>query len=305
MGNSLRCSVIIPTYNRADLLAYTLESLARQSLRTDQFEVLIGDDGSTDDTASVVDRYRDRIDVKRFFHEHDGFGAARSRNECIRQAAGDICVMLDSGVLAHSGCLAAHVASNDASPGPLAVIGYVYGFALRDDDAREIDQVIDPWDADATIERMTAKQLYPDVRDEFYERYDDDFADLPAPWVMYWSCNVSARTAQVREVGMFDEHFRTWGGEDLDLAYRLHCAGARFVVNRAASGVHHPHPKDFAQALDTALVNYQYMIKKYRSPIMPLLLAMPTINPFNINDVIPVLDLPPDAGLADRPRAAS
>ncbi|TDB75480.1 glycosyltransferase [Micromonospora sp. KC723] len=305
MANSRRCSVVIPTYNRADLLAYTLESLTRQTLPAEEFEVLIGDDGSTDHTASVVDRYRDRLAIQHLFHEHDGFGAARARNAGIRRATGDICVMLDSGIMAHSGFLAAHLASHESASGPVAVIGYVYGFNLKSDGANGIEQSIDPWDADTTIGRFAAEQRHPDVRDEFYLRYDDDFADLPAPWVMYWTCNVSARTSQVREVGMFDENFRTWGGEDIDLAYRLHCDGARFVLSRQASAVHYPHPKDFSQALTGALVNYRYMIDKYRSPVMPLLMAMPTINPFNINDVIPVLDLPPGATRMDRKQVVS
>lgn len=303
MANSRRCSVVIPTYNRADLLAYTLDSLTRQSLPTDGFEVLIGDDGSTDRTRSVIDRYRDRLDLQHLYQEHDGVGATRARNACIRRATGEICVMLDSGVMAHSGLLAAHLARHDAAPGPVAVIGYVYGFDLDGDNNSGLEQLIDPWDADGTIERLAAQGDYSDVREGFYRRYDDDFADLPVPWIMYWTCNVSARTSQLRDVGLFDETFRTLGGDDLDLAYRLHCDDARFVLDRAASSVHYPHPKDFTQNLTNAMINYQHMIGKYRSPVMPLLLAVPTIHPFNINDVIPVLDLPPGATRMDGKQA--
>ncbi|GHJ06929.1 MULTISPECIES: glycosyltransferase family 2 protein [Micromonospora] len=298
MANSRRCSVVIPTYDRADLLAYTLESLSRQSLPTDRFEVLIGDDGSTDHTASVIDRYRDRLDLHHLFQEHDGVGVTRARNRCIRRATGEICVLLDSGVMAHSGLLAAHLARHESTPDPLAVIGYVYGFTLDGDDS-ELERMIDPWDADATIAGFAARGEHPDVRDEFYRRYHDDFADLPAPWIMYWTCNVSARTSQLRDVGMFDESFRNTGGDDLDLAYRLHCDDARFVLDRAASAVHYPHPKDFAQNLKSMMVNYHCMIEKYRSPVMPLLLAAPTIHPFNINDVIAALRLPPAATRMD------
>ncbi|MBE1489235.1 glycosyltransferase [Plantactinospora soyae] len=76
-----RGSVIVTTYNRAELLGYTLASVTRQTLPVDRFEVLMCDDGSTDDTAAVVDRFQDRLDITRLFHEHDGFGASRSRNE--------------------------------------------------------------------------------------------------------------------------------------------------------------------------------------------------------------------------------
>ena len=53
MSRPLKCSVIIPTYNRALLLSHTLESLTRQSLPGDEFEVLVIDDGSSDETSSL------------------------------------------------------------------------------------------------------------------------------------------------------------------------------------------------------------------------------------------------------------
>jgi hypothetical protein len=113
-------------------------------------------------------------------------------------------------VLPHSGCLAAHVAAHDAAPGPTAVTGYVYGFSLDYDDTGEVEQLVDVQDADAAIERMAAKQLHDDIRDPFYQRYNDDFADLPAPWVMFWSCNVSVRTEGLREAGLFEMSSRCW-----------------------------------------------------------------------------------------------
>jgi hypothetical protein len=64
--------------------------------------------------------------------------------------------MLDSGVLPHSGCLAAHVAAHDAAPGPTAVTGYMYGFSLDYDDTGEVEQLVDVQDADAAIERLLA-----------------------------------------------------------------------------------------------------------------------------------------------------
>jgi glycosyltransferase involved in cell wall biosynthesis len=296
-----RVSVVIPTYNRAELLGYTLATLAKQTLPTDRFEVLVCDDGSTDDTAAVVDRYRDHLDITRLFHEHDGFGAGRSRNEGISRATGDVCVLLDSGALVHSGCLAAHLDNHATAGGPYAVIGYVYGYSVDEDDTTGIEAQIDVNDVDGTVERMTAKGLYPDIRDEFYLRYHDDFADLPAPWVMFWTANVSVPTALLRQVGMFDEQFRTWGGEDLDIAFRLFESGARFVVNRAACSVEYPHPRNFEAGLEMSRTNHRLMIPKYRSPVIPLLMALPTINPFNINDVIVALDLDTTPG---RPESA-
>ena len=112
MQTPLKCSVIIPTYNRATLLRHTLESLTTQSLPPDQFEVLVVDDGSSDTTAEEVESFRERLNLRYFFQEDEGWRTAKARNVGIANAAADVCVFIDSGVLLHPGCLAAHVASH-------------------------------------------------------------------------------------------------------------------------------------------------------------------------------------------------
>jgi glycosyltransferase involved in cell wall biosynthesis len=281
----LTCSVIVPTYNRVGLLRHTLESLTRQSLRGDRFEVLVVDDGSSDSTASMVDGYRQRLNLQYFFQEDKGFRVAKARNTGIAHASGDVCVFIDSGVQLHPGCLAAHVATHEAAAGPVAICGYVYGFTTDGENA-ELVKELDLRDPGATIESLSKQRRWLDIREEFYTKYTDDFGDLPAPWLVFWTCNVSARTQQVRAVGAFDEAFRSWGAEDLDLGYRLHRDGARFVLDRAASAIHLPHDKKYEVNEAFAAGNYRYMAEKYGTPITKLLLLFPKIGPFTMNDVI-------------------
>jgi glycosyltransferase involved in cell wall biosynthesis len=303
MADRLSCSVIVPTYNRAGLLRHTLESLTRQTMPREEFEVLVCDDGSSDDTADLVKSFTDRLNLRYFFQEDEGYRTAKARNVGIAHAESDVCVLIDSGVLAHSRCLAAHVASHREADGPVAVCGYVYCFNINNEDAALINQAIDFTDPDATIRRLEERQQWLDVREYFYARYGDDFNDQPAPWLVFWTCNVSAGTAQLRTVGMFDEEFRRWGGEDIDLAYRLHRDGARFVLNRGASAIHAPHEKSFAHNAEEAFDNYRYMVGKYGgTPIIKLLLEFPqgeptgdpedSVNPFTMNDVIRRRGLP-------------
>jgi glycosyltransferase involved in cell wall biosynthesis len=294
MTGTPRCSVIIPTYNRMELLRYTLESLARQTLPTDEYEVLVVDDGSSDATASVVRGFRDRLDVRYFFQPDEGWRVAKARNVGIVNARADKCVFIDSGVLAHSGCLAAHVETLDTA-GPVAVCGYVYCFDVDDADGEQMRHDIDVGDPDGTIARLAAERRWLDVREMFYEQYTDEFSDLPAPWVIYWSCNVSAHTADLRGAGLFDEAFRAWGVEDMDLAYRLHRRGVRFVLDRRASAIHYPHYKNWEENESGAVGNWRHFVDKHRSPITDLLLQSPEIHPFNINDIIR------ERGLRDAP----
>jgi glycosyltransferase involved in cell wall biosynthesis len=285
MGTPLKCTVVIPTYNRERLLRHTLDSLVRQDLGRDAFEVIVVDDGSSDGTVAMVDGYRERLNLHYRFQPDDGYRAARARNIGLAMAEAGVCVLVDSGVALHSGCLAAHVAAHEAVAGPATVCGYVYCFAIDDRDAELINRAIDPGDPDGTIAALRRKGEWLDIREEFYARYTDDIHDLPAPWQVFWTCNVSVDTAQARAVGGFDESFRGWGGEDIDLGYRLHREGARFVLSRAAAAVHVPHEKDFRANLETAQRNYEYMDRKYGDPVVRLLRTVPPEDFFALNDV--------------------
>jgi glycosyltransferase involved in cell wall biosynthesis len=82
-------SVVIPTYNRAYILRDSICSALEQSVNT---EVLVVDDGSSDDTASVVAGYKDRVI---YLHQvNQGAGAARSLG--VRSARGAYIAFLDS-----------------------------------------------------------------------------------------------------------------------------------------------------------------------------------------------------------------
>jgi hypothetical protein len=83
-------SVVIPSYNRADLVPQTIDSVLAQTDR--DFEVIVVDDGSTDGTGEVLRRYGDRI---RYVQQNNG-GLAAARNRGIREANGVFVAFLDS-----------------------------------------------------------------------------------------------------------------------------------------------------------------------------------------------------------------
>jgi len=86
-------SVIIPTYNRAEKLKHCLDSLAKQTYKN--FEILVCDDGSTDNSKDVVEQFKDVLDIKNFWNENWG-GPARPRNVGIKNAKADWVCFLDS-----------------------------------------------------------------------------------------------------------------------------------------------------------------------------------------------------------------
>lgn len=85
-------SVILPTYNRRGLIARSIRSVLQQTYR--DFELIVVDDGSTDGTAAVLRKFRDRR--MRVFRLRRNKGAGAARNTGIRRAKGDYIAFQDS-----------------------------------------------------------------------------------------------------------------------------------------------------------------------------------------------------------------
>ncbi|NNK58513.1 MAG: glycosyltransferase family 2 protein [Desulfofustis sp.] len=87
-------SVIIPTYNRSKRLIKALESVARQRLLPT--EVIVIDDGSTDETRQLVNSFSNLSPLNLHYHYQSNRGPAAARNRGIEIASGDYLAFLDS-----------------------------------------------------------------------------------------------------------------------------------------------------------------------------------------------------------------
>ena len=95
----MRYSVIIPVYNRPKEVDELLESLCEQTF-TD-FEVIVVEDGSTETSEAVCERYQDRLDLHYYFKPNSGPGP--SRNYGAERSHGEYLIILDSDVIVPSG----------------------------------------------------------------------------------------------------------------------------------------------------------------------------------------------------------
>jgi len=96
MKSGMFISVVIPLYNKADVIVRTLDSVRNQTFR--DFEVVIVDDGSTDGSAILVEEYSDKYRselIIRLIRKVNG-GVSSARNEGIRQARGKFVAFLDA-----------------------------------------------------------------------------------------------------------------------------------------------------------------------------------------------------------------
>jgi glucosyl-dolichyl phosphate glucuronosyltransferase len=96
--SSIKVTVAIPTYNRADFLRQTLAGLAQQSLPRDQFEVLVIDNNSEDHTRAVVAEFASANPAPRYLLEGKQ-GLDHARNRAIAEARGEILLFGDDDIL--------------------------------------------------------------------------------------------------------------------------------------------------------------------------------------------------------------
>jgi len=90
-------SVIVPTYNNGRFIKFALESLFRQTYPANLIEIIVVDDGSTDNTKETLDKFRERI----IHVSQDNRGIASARNAGISLAQHEIITFLDADDIWH------------------------------------------------------------------------------------------------------------------------------------------------------------------------------------------------------------
>jgi glycosyltransferase involved in cell wall biosynthesis len=104
-----RISVIVSTYNQPDYLRRALIALGRQSRSPD--EILVADDGSTEETANMVTRFAkgSTVPVRHIWQEDRGFRKTAILNKALMEAAGNYLVFIDGDCIAHPDFIKEHV----------------------------------------------------------------------------------------------------------------------------------------------------------------------------------------------------
>jgi glycosyltransferase involved in cell wall biosynthesis len=139
-------SVVIPVYNGAKTIDATLASVLSQTVPPD--EILVLDDGSTDDTAAIVRTYRERVTLL----QQENRGVAPSRNTLCSHAGGDLIAFLDADDLWHPRYLQLQCKLFADYPNAVAFFtGHVnfFGYGIHDWGEKNIDtefstELIDP-----------------------------------------------------------------------------------------------------------------------------------------------------------------
>jgi glycosyltransferase involved in cell wall biosynthesis len=273
LDSKLPCSVIVPTYNRAELLRKTLHSLLVDTKTTTPFEVIVVDDGSSDHTFDIVKSYQRHGRIKYVFQQDEGYRVARARNLALAVAEGDICVFTDAGVVVCSQFVQAHLDVHHRRQSSV-VIGRLLGIYSKSPEDLAWLEGCEADSVDAYVDGILASEKLGDPRQPCFDVCEGNMNELPMPWSLAWTANISMPRAEILAVGAFDENYTSWGVEDLDLALSLYRRDLDFTFAPSAVAIHLPHPEQ-ADRVASNLANRQYLHRKFRMPETEIWLASP------------------------------
>jgi glycosyltransferase involved in cell wall biosynthesis len=215
-------SVIIPTYNRGPKILQTLEGLCRQTLSPDQFDVIVVDDGSSDDTKKHVESFLGNGNLERWnlvVCERNS-GKAAALNVGVKRASSTIVLFTDDDIIPVSQWVESHLHRHENANRDVAVVGAV--------------KYPDEWITKSNLVRFHNSQYLGQKGNRVTEKIG---AGDRLPPSHFAGGNCSIRRNTLLDVGMFNENIRR--GEDGELAFRLMKHGVELVFEPNAGVVHH------------------------------------------------------------------
>ena len=211
MSAPLTLSVVMPTYDEPERLEAALKSLSQQDYPHEAIQIIVVDDASPHLDSEPLHAAVAPLQLQLLRNEQNQ-GRARTRNTALRVASGEVVVFLDSDMIVGTNFLRAH-AQRHQTHAEAVFVGNVRF-------ASEIPN--------------TSLTRYIEGRG--VHRVDED---KPIPFNCFVTGNSSVRRSTLLRVGFFDEDLTAYGGEDLELGYRLHLAGIPLYYAPEALSYHH------------------------------------------------------------------
>ena len=212
-------SLVIPSYNRAALIGQTIDSALAQSRPF--LEIIVVDDGSTDNTAEVLKRYGDRVTFIAL--EHAGVQAAR--NHGVDAARGDYVTLCDSDDLMEPDFVATMLGWLDRHPGYDAL--YCNFVTFNNDGTVHPDKF-----------SLAPPGYFGRAENEgdFIHHFPDLYLRTVEFQPLFMSGTV-VRLAFYREIGGFDTKFKGIGGEDWEFTLRVVALGKVAICKRVLARI--------------------------------------------------------------------
>ncbi len=230
-------TIIIPTYNRAKILKKCLDALKEQTFK--DFEIIIVDDGSTDETMEVIKKTKE-LKIKYIYQTHSQQGTAR--NKGLLKAKGKYIFFIGDDIIPKEDWIEEHLKYHKRSKN-MAVLG----LTLWSKDIKKNDFM---------------DYLAPNGPQFNYGKIKNE---NNCGWDFFWTSNISIEKINLRNE-RFDENFKGWGYEDLELGYRLGKKGTKIHFNPNAIAYHHHYyefPDEFLKKQSESAKSALYFSKKH------------------------------------------
>lgn len=191
-------TVVVPTFNRARYLGECLDSLLDQTVPPSQ--IIVVDDGSTDDTPSVVAQFGDRIT---YLRKHNA-GKSAALNYALPHVVGDFVWFFDDDDVAYPEAIESHLKTHECHP----EIDFSFGFH--------------DWGVDASDGRIQLAE-HPAPPKVFLASVDEQRVNL-LKYCAFMLCACVSKTEAVRKLGGFREDFLR--SQDYEFLIRLSQGGS-------------------------------------------------------------------------------
>jgi glycosyltransferase involved in cell wall biosynthesis len=233
----MKFSVVIPTYNNKVLLKNTLEALNNQTgYSRGDYEVVVVDDGSNDNTGEFIKGINRNYSLKYLYLERCKDSCrARTRNHGWKNARGEIIAFIDSDIIVGNDYLReldrCYLMSEDI---------FILGNRLMLDEIVPFEDI-----ANGNIFKKYCfdkdKIHLLEFRYFLYNVSSFNSNTIMCPWIQTYSCNFAAPRKWLQHIGGFDENFKEWGIEDIELGYSLYKADVRMIINSRLEVLHQYH----------------------------------------------------------------
>lgn len=225
---AIDASVIIASYNRKQILNRCLECLFNQDYVAEKYEIIVIDDGSTDETEKMVKEKNPPCKLV-YVRNKQRMGQSKAKNRGILQAKGKIIIFLDSDVLAPPWFVNEHVSSHEKNPNLI-----VDGPAIN---IRKKEELLNP-----PFKSFSVKLL----------------AFLDVGGATFITANTSCSQGNLIKAGGFDEEFGTgFGWQDRELGLRLKKMELKRVKNTTAYVLHYKPEEETGISLKTLRKKYK------------------------------------------------
>lgn len=234
---SMLISVIVATYNRPDALRLVIQSLLSQT--DSNYEILIADDGSKQDTTDLVKLYQatSSIAIHHVWQTDDGFRLSRIRNLATKQARGEYLIFLDGDCIVQPDFVAQH--RNLAKPQRMVTGSRILlEQQLTDSLCASQNWSFENFKSKAIHHRLHGQvnkilPIYVKLPNTSAREYSDFV------WRRIKGCNLACWKSDAESIQGFDEGLVGWGHEDADFVFRLHEHGVNRTSGAWATEVFH------------------------------------------------------------------